>query len=323
MLDAENAVNVAGGEPFVPAPLSIEGLEVIPSILTQPRQLTGDDDTRLVLRYTGGRAKVWDYTRDFVPGEITLIDTTAAEYKQGTKLFASGNAVWFALVAVKHGPTAAINLLAVPGAIAAVADAVVPTFDEIKAFLSLDERASFVVCGDIRFHRSAATVIGVATSAARRPAYVDESHKTSALVDRDDTSTLGSEFWGYVDVPIDLVTAYAKTEGDLVIDGMALPPLEYGGYLGTAEWITAQAATGSGADIDLQLGLDGTDCTGGAVNLLLGTVIVGAPIAFSACTANHKFKPGATLDVKLSDKDVAFTAGSGVVRVPVFKYVRK
>jgi hypothetical protein len=326
MIDVENSSFVAGGEPYVPPPIEIEGLELKPSTVTLCSQTTGDADTKLVLSYTGGRAKVFGVVKDFPAAEVIVVNTSGAQYEQGSGLtlveFSSGMAVWFTLVAVQHSVSGAIGLVAVPGAIAAVASAVVPTFDEIKEALGLDDRATFGICGDIRFHRSADTTIDVATRRVRRPAYVEDTKKTSFLADQGAPTTMGVRFFGHLTLPLDLAAASAKSAGQMVVDGLTLPYLPYGGYVGAPEYIGGVAGAGVGADLTFLLNIDGTPTTGGGVlQLVLATTAIPAKVSGTAPTGAHKFKSGATLDLELDVKTTVFSGGSGIVRVPVWEYV--
>lgn len=318
--DVQNAASVAGGEVVTPLPLSLEGLKVEPSFLTLSSQATGDDATVLVARHSGGRAYIHGVVKDFAAAEQTLVSTTGEQYAG----FTVGQAVWFACVAVQHRSAGDVSVLFVPGAVADVADAVVPTFDEIKAYLDLDDRASFVICGDVRFHRSADTVIDVATSDLRRPAYTDDANKTSAIKDASDPegSGLAERFWGYLDFPIDLAAAFGLGAGALYVDSFPLPNLQYGGRIGPMEYVGTVAGAGAGADITLKTGIDGTEVTGSDMQLLLATTDIPSTVPTGGTpSAADVFKAGDGLDIEVDAADTAFSSGSGVVKVPIYEFV--
>lgn len=320
--DVINSEHVAGGEPFVPAPLDVEGLFVEPPQLAQSEQLTGDDDTTFIARYTGGRVKIFGVVRDFPAAETTLVDTTTAQYAQGALLFTVGNAVWFTQVAVQHRAAGLVSILYVPGAIAALASAVVPTFAEIVTALGLGEGTHLVILGDIRYTRTSDTVIDVATSDARRPAYVDTDTKTGYTADVLDPTSLGERFWGYVDLPLDLTTAYNLGAGVLAVDSYPLPQLPYGGRIGRMKYVSAVAAVGAGGDITLLTGIDGTPVTDSTYQLLVAALPVPSTVGFGGTpSAADTFKPGDGLDIEVDAAATAYTAGSGVIKVEIFEFV--
>ena len=315
--DVLNASVVAGGEGVPVLPVLIEGIKLQPSVTTLVEQLTGDDDTTLVLSHTAGAVRIFGHVKEFDAAEIIVVDTTAAAH------LVAGQAQWFALCAVKHKNAAAVSLLAVPGTVAVFALVAKPTFAEILTFLGLGaEAADIAICGDIRFYRVSDVVIDVATESIRRPWYTDDAKKTGlGIKDLADPTTLTAIPAGHMDFPLDLVTASAVTPGNLLIDGAALPKWPYGGRIDNMEYIASVAPTGASADVDFLVQLDGVVVTGTDMNLLLATAAVAAaPVVGGTASAAYSFKPGVGLDIEVDAVTNVFTAGSGVLRVHLSKY---
>lgn len=311
-LDVLYASHVAQGEPYVPAPISVAGLFIALAAIPSS-QLTGDDSTVLRAGYTDGRAKVYDVVRDFAGAEAVVMSSS------GSQLFAAGYAQYFTLVAVQHKVSAAVTLLWVAGTVAVVADAAVPTMTEIQA--ALGDNPHFAICGDIRFHRSADTVIQAKTETTRRPAYTDESKKTGLTKDQSDVTNLQAEFAGYVDIPIDLTNAYTLGAGVLAQDGLALPPFPLGGYVAAWEYIPGTDGAGAGGDITARLGIDGTVEASSDLQILLAATALGAAPTRVALSTVLPFIQGEGLDVEVEAAATAFTAGSGTLRAELWKYV--
>ena len=162
--DVETAILVAGGEVVPLKPVEIEGLQVTPSVATRSSQAAAAGATVLVARHLGGRARIFGFSRDFQAAETEVVN-------QAVNFLTLGQAVWFTAVAVQHRNAGQVSVLWVPGTIATFATVARPTLAQIKTFLDLDDKeATLGIVGDIRFHRSADTVIDVATSPTRRPA---------------------------------------------------------------------------------------------------------------------------------------------------------
>lgn len=310
--DVENAAHVAGGEAAPVLPILIDGLEPEPAILTLSSQAMGDDDTVLVARHTGGRVRIFGRVKEFAPSEQTVVATDGSAY------LAVGQAVWFALVAFQRATGGAIALRWVPGSVAAVADAAKPTFDEIKKFLDLDERAPFAICGDIKFHRSADTVVDSSTETIRRPAYTFVERKTGY---ERTQANLGERFWGFVDLPVDLTALSGLNAGDLYVDGAKLPDLPYGGRIGWVQYLGEVAGAGAGADLTIKPHIDGTVVTTDGLQLTLTNTALPSTVDSAEITGANTFKPGATVDLELDVKGTAFTGGSGVVRLAIYEYI--
>ena len=316
--DVPQSGAIAQGEVWTPPPIALEGMHVNPPSVALSTQVTGDDVTTLRAACTGGRVKIYGRVRDLIAEEV------AVAVSQGGNYLVAGEAVWFAKVAVQHTPNGAIDVVYVPGAIAVVANVAKTTDAEIIAFLDLGDDGTYVICGDIRFHRSADTVIDSQVSDTRRPAYVDQDDKTELLADQTDNSNLGERFWGYLDFAIDLTTAHGLGAGVLMVDSAELPSFPFGGRLGAMKYIGAVAAAGVGADIDLRLGIDGTPVTGGILNLLLAGCGVPSTVAEGAePTALADFNQGDGLDIEVDEAATAFTAGSGTIRVGIYEKVRR
>ena len=323
-LDVQNASHVAGGEVHTPAPISIEGLRLSPSF-TASTQTTGDAATVLRVHQSGGRVKVFDHVRDFLPSEPTIVSSSGAQYSQPPSVteFSSGNAVWFSLVAVQHRVSGAISLLYVPGAIAAVATAAKPTFAQIVAALGLGDDAHFAICGSVRFHRSADTTIQVKTDHEDRPAYVDVDNKTGVEADQASQASLGSVFHGFVEVSTDLTAASGEGAGNPYITGALLPNLPFGGFFGNNwQYVPAVDGAGAGATITFRPRISGTEVTGNDLTVTLATSALPAAVtaAGSFTDPTQRFTQGQTLDIKVQAV-TAFTAGRGTIRIPVFAYV--
>ncbi len=318
--DVQNADRVVQGEIYTPPPIKIEGLQVLPPVATPNSQAAGDDSTVLRALLKGGRVKLFDTVLDRIDEEFAVITTSGAQYDDGTG-FALGYAVWFTAVAVQHKVNAAINIMFIPGAVALEANAVVPTVAEIEA--AIGDHELYAILGDIRYHRSADTVIDTQVTGVRRPAYVDDSKKTGVTLDSEDATTMAKKFWGYVDLPVDLTDAFALGAGVLAFDGVPLPKLPLGGELGEFLAIPAVDGAGVGADMTFRLGLDGTPLTGNDLQLLLAASAVGqAPTAGAGAYASTpSFKSGATLDVEVEAAATAFTAGMAILRVEIWEYV--
>lgn len=324
-LDFQNADHVAGGATFIQSPCEIHGVYPEPPIATQSAQTTGDGTTTLRARYTGGRVRIFDRVLDIIGAEVAVATQTGSQLDYGGATLSSGNAIWFALVAVQHRNTGAISLVWVPGAIAAVASVVVPTYDEILEYLGLDdEQAYLAVCGDVRFYRSADTTILCRTNYDRRPAHVDTAKKTSAGDTVQATADGGEEEWGgIIEIPITLASAFALTAGDLY-QAFPLPSVPYGGKIVSWEYGSLVSGAGAGADMTLKLQIDGTVVTGSDTQLLLATTAVsatGGRVAGGTITAANLFKPGQVLGVEVDAKPTAFTAGSGILRIYWRKFV--
>jgi hypothetical protein len=311
--DVETAPLVAGGEVVPLKPVELEGLHASPPIATRSSQAAGAGATVLVAKRLGGRARVFGHVRDFQAAENTVISQN--------NYLTLGQAVWFALVVVQHRNAGAVSLLWVPGTVAAVASAAKPTLAQIKTFLDLDDgEATLGICGDIRFHRSADTVIDVMTTPKRRPAYTDDSQKTSYEADAATKSSLVLEPRGFVDFHANLVSLSAVTPGNLAIDGSDLPAFPYGGKITKFQYLQGQAPTGAGASIQLALQFDGVLVAGSQLALTLANTALGQPPVEATPSSAFDFL-GHELDLEVDTVTTAFTGGAGTLRVYVSEYV--
>jgi hypothetical protein len=310
--DVQNAAHVAGGEVVPLKPIELVGIDVTPSIDTLSSQVTGAGDTVLVARSTGGVARVFGYVKELPAEEVTLVDE--ANY------LTTGQAVWFALVLMRHKNAGAFSKLWVPGTVAAVASAVEPTFAEIATYLGLDEKNStFAIVGSIRFHRSADTVIDVATKSIGRPYYTDTAKKTGEMADTTDPSTLVAYPGGHMDFHVDLTDFYGLGAGALAVDGAKLPEFPWGGEVSYYEYIPGEDGAGAGGDITLRTGISGTaDTTSDLQILLAATALGSAPTG--ASPTGSQFAPGDNLDIEVEAAPTAFTAGAGILRVFLKEY---
>lgn len=315
--DVRQAAAIAQGEIWTPPPIDLEGVNLNPPSATLSSQVTGDDVTTLRAACTGGRVKIFSQVKDFAAAEENV------HVSQGAQYLAVGEAGWFAKVFVQHRPNGNISTVYVPAAVALVTSAVKTTDAEIVAFLGLDSGGTYVIAGDIRYHRSADTVIVTRVEDVRRPAYVDDGDKTGVAADQADTSNLGEKFWGYLDFPLDLTTAFGLGAAAFAIDGAALPSFPYGGRVGAIEYIAGFPGAGAGGDITLLAGIDdgtsSTPVTGGEMQLLLAAVGVPGLVTGGTPTAADTFNQGDLLDIEVDAAATAYTAGSGTVRVPIYE----
>ena len=316
--DVRQASAIAQGEVWTPPPIALEGMHVSPPSATLSSQLTGADVTTLRAACSGGRVKIFGRVRDLPAEEVTVGQSPAA-----SQLLALGEAQWFAKVAVQHRPNGTIDVVYVPGTVALVADVARTTDAQIVAFLGLDTGGTYVICGDIRYHRSADTVIQTMVSDLRRPAYVDDGDKTGVAADQADASNLGDRFWGYLDFPLDLTEMSGIAPGSFIVDGAALPPFPFGGRVGAMQYVGGVAGAGVGADVTLRSSIDdgtaSTAVTGSDLQLLLAGTAIPSTVAGGAPTAADRFAQGDLLDVEVDAVAVAFTAGSGTLRVAIFE----
>lgn len=312
---------LAGCMSYQPPAFIIEGMEPGPSIETLSSQLTGDSDTTLVARRNGGRVRIGDVVADFSTSEDTLVTTTAAQYSQigVTAEFSAGNAVWFTEVAVQHRKGGAISIVWVPGEIAVAATATYVTAEEIKAYLGDNER--FVILGDVRFHRSADTVVAVQRSLERRPAYVDDSKKTGVTDSQAAQSSMSLEYRGTLDLFVDLTALSALGAGDIYIDDVDLPRYPFGGKLGKIQVVPFISGVGVAADKTIRVNVDGVALTGNDAQLLVADMVVGNTEEFDATYSNPYFDAGSTLSLELEAENADFTAGMVMVKITIWECV--
>lgn len=314
MFDVPTASAVAAGEVVTPLPISFEGLRVEPGVETPSSQVTGAGATVLSARHTGGRARMPSSCRDLAPAEVVVINAAAAHLAQGEAVYVTG-------FAVQHRNAGVLSILFLAGTVAALADAEPLTVAEAKTELGLDDYATVGIIGDLRYHRSADTVIDVAATDERRPAYIDDAKKTGLLLDPAAPSGMGAEAAGYVDFPVDLTAYSAVTPGQLAVDGAQLPKFPFGGRVDSLEFIPGE--DGVAGDIILQAGIDGTEITASDLNLTAANTALGGAPPTSTPTAAQDFKPGQGLDIEVDTVTSAFTAGSGTLRVHVSKYTAR
>jgi hypothetical protein len=304
------------GENYQPPPFWVEGVFVEPPVQTRSSQATGAAGaTVLRAAYTAGRVKMNGRVADVAGAEATLVSQNG--------YLTSGQAVWFTLVAVQHRPSSAINLIWVPGTVAALASVAKPTHAQIVDALDLDDRPSYVICGSLRFYRVSDLVIVHAASDVQRPAYVDSANKTEIVYDESDQSNMAEVAGSTIEVQVGLVQMSGVAAGSLYMDGIPLPAWPFGGKIESMHYIPAVNGTGAGATQDVVLGIDGTALTGGVLTLTLANAVIPTPVAATAITAANKFKAGATLDVETDNTGTDFTAGSGTLRVVLKRFVRR
>ena len=247
MLDCLLFALVACSVGYQPPPFQVDGIRLEPSIETLPSQVTGDGASTLIVRRTAGRIRCLESVTDFATDEDTVAVSSGHAYQvndTGTKL-ASGNAVWFTAVALQHRPAGAVEIVYVPGAVAAVADSVVPTQAQIKARLDPENaNVLYVIIGDVRFYRSADTSVVVSISELRRPAWVYEANKTGVVFAQNSNTSLASRFLGYMDIPIELISTSAVADGGTYIDGIELPNTQFGGYVKNWSYFPTKAGVG-------------------------------------------------------------------------------
>lgn len=98
----------------------------------------------------------------------------------------------------------------------------------------------------------------------------------------------------------------------------AIPMPHRGKIVGTPVFITAVAGTGSGATQTLNLEINSTDVTGGAITITLAsTSDIGEKTTGSAVTALNEFEAGDTISVEAAASGTVFTAGSGMLYIPI------
>lgn len=314
MLDVHNAEHFTGGLTQLPT-FWVEGVFVEPPTTTRSSQVTGAGATALRGGRTGGFVKIGERVRFFAGAEDAILSRAAA-------FLTSGQAVWHTLVGFPHRVSGNIDLRWVPGDVAAVASAVEPTKAEIAEYLELDERQAFVVCGSIRHHRSADTVIVHQVKDGGRPCYVEETAKSTLTWDETDQSNMGEVEGGHIDFAVNLVQLSGVAAGSFYIDGAQLPRWAFGGRIYRLEYIPGLNGTGAGATQDVIANIDGTPTTGGTLTLTLANAVVPTPVV-SNITGANKFKAGDTLDIEVDNVGTDFTAGTGTLRVHLKRYARR
>lgn len=322
MLDCLLLSLFIGSEPFQPPPFDIEGLELEPSIETLSSQVTGDGASTLIVRRSAGKIRCVLSTTEFATTEDVVATSSGHAYNvndAGTKL-ASGNAVWFTGIAVQHAPTGAVGIMYVPGAVAAVASAVVATQAQIQAVVG--DGVVWVIIGDVCFYRSADTVISTRVDRSRRPSYVLEANKTAVVYKQDDTSDMASEFACYVMVYVDYTSISAVADDGTYINGMLLPKFPFGGYIKGWRNVPVVAGVGAGASNVIRLAIDGVDCVGGDLTITEANTAIGQGVEDVAFTSANSFLPGASLDVEVDTTATSFTGGSGMLQIEIWKYVK-
>lgn len=322
-IDILAALLVAGGSSFIAAPVVIDGCHVEPPTTTLSSQVTGDDTTTLYARITSGRVKLGDASIDLPGEEVRVGYQNGSQLDIGSDTLASGYAVWYTAIAIRHRKSSAIEVVWVNGSIAAVASAVVATEAEIRTALGLDDHTLIAILGDIRFHRSADTVIDVKTTGGRRPAYVETTKKTTVTEDAASPDGMEEVDGGYIDIPVTLASAYALTAADLYA-AIPAPRWAWGGLIYDAEYIGEVSGANSSAEMQLKLQIDGVEVTGSALALTLANTAIaagGCSVAAAGISAANIFKPDSTIGLEVDSKTTAFTAGSGVVRCYLRKYV--
>lgn len=115
-------------------------------------------------------------------------------------------------------------------------------------------------------------------------------------------------------VPITLASM-GTSAMDLVTN---LPLQHRGKIVGVPYFVTAVAGTGSGATQTLNLELNSTNVTGGAITVTLAsTSDIGELTTGTAVTALNEFVAGDTLSVEVAASGTVFTAGSGMLYIPI------
>lgn len=314
--DIYNAALVAGGEAKAIPSVKIEGLQITPPVGTLCSQATGDDATVLRVRTLAGFAQLFGTVKEFAEYERAIKTTSGAAF------FASGEACWFTGVVVRHRNAASTSIVFVEGTVAALASVAKPTWAEIKSYLGLGESNAVIgIIGDIRFHRSADTVIDVMVDHSRRSFGVDENDKVMLDArDLSDPTTLTAVPGGWVDLPANLTSLSAVTPGNLAVDGSELPKWPYGGKINHLEYIGGQAGANSGADITVKAQIDGVAVVGADLNLTLANTALPSRVASAVASSANSFQPGDTLDLEVDAVGTAFTAGTGIIRVHLDRY---
>lgn len=327
-LDVQNANKVAGGEIYTPPPIQIEGITVEPALITPCSQVTGDAATVLRARLRAGRVKVFGKTIDVLPSENALV-TTTTDYRQyvggvAVRQFTAGMAVWFTAVAVQHRVSGAIGVVWVPGLIAAVANAIYLTATEIAA--ALDDQDVLAILGDVRFHRSADTVVRVQVTDVRRPSYVDSAEKTGVVADQAAQTSLTPEFRGFLELPIDYTQGTAVGAGNNYYNDLPGYNFPFGGYLDVdnSRFVNELAGVGVGASLTLKVWLGNAEVTGVTWVLPVATSGVPATVAptGAASGGTNRFDQNEVIDIEIDAAAAAYTAGRGTLRIPVYEYVR-
>jgi hypothetical protein len=115
-------------------------------------------------------------------------------------------------------------------------------------------------------------------------------------------------------VPITLASM-GTSAADLMT---ALPMPHRGKVVGTPYFVTAVAGTGTGATQTLNLEIGSTDVTGGTITITLAsTSAIGELTTGAAVTAENEFEAGDTLSVEYAASGTVFTAGSGMLYIPI------
>jgi hypothetical protein len=115
-------------------------------------------------------------------------------------------------------------------------------------------------------------------------------------------------------VPITLASM-GTGGGDLAT---AIPMPHRGKIVGAPVFITAVAGTGSGATQALNLEIGSTNVTTWAITITLAsTSDIGEKTAGTAATALNEFAAGDTLSLEYAASGTVFTAGSGMLYIPI------
>lgn len=118
----------------------------------------------------------------------------------------------------------------------------------------------------------------------------------------------------FLQVPITL--AGMGTGGGDLATNMPMP--FRGKIVGTPFFITAVAGTGSGATQTLNLEIGSTNVTTWAITITLAsTSDLGELTTGTAATALNEFAAGDTLSVEYAASGTVFTAGSGMLYIPI------
>jgi hypothetical protein len=118
----------------------------------------------------------------------------------------------------------------------------------------------------------------------------------------------------FLHVPITLASM-GTGGGDLATN---IPMPFRGKITGTPVFITSVAGTGSGATQTLNLEIGSTNVTTWGITITLAsTSDIGEKTTGTAATALNEFDAGDTLSVEYAASGTVFTAGSGMLYIPV------
>ena len=117
-------------------------------------------------------------------------------------------------------------------------------------------------------------------------------------------------------LPFQIALASMGTGGGDLASGIVMP--HRGKVVGTPQFITTVAGTGSGATQTLNLEIGTTNVTGGSITITLAsTSDIGERTAGTAITAANEFAAGDTISIEYAASGTVFTAGSGMLLLAI------